>query len=366
MSIIKIIEHVTIYENPIPSLVSRHAYFPGLVNLPSGGLIALFPIGEAFEASMTMYVSQSNDNGRSWMLDGPMHDDFELGLGALKPTLLDDGTLIALGYGFNRNNPEILANPETGGLPNGANYVSFSKNEGCTWTFPEAISLSRPEILETSGPCTQLRNGDIIATGTPFPMWDGTIPSGRKGIVLRSRDSGKSWDDQTVFYDSVSNNISPYETHSCEMQDGRIVIMIWCLDETAGKSLTNHVVVSHDNGFTWSEPIDTSVPAQASNIMYLGDNKLLAVHCQREGDVGLYVHVVDFADDKWNILAKTNIWDKVTSMHIGTLADMGAKLKFGQPSLTQLEDGDILATHWAVENGQGRILTHRIRVNLAD
>ena len=293
-----------------------------------------------------------------------MYEDLKLGPNSLKPPVLRDGTLIALGYGFNSDDPEVFANPKTGGLPDGANYVAFSSDEGRTWSRPTAISLSRPEILEVSGPCIELRNGDLFATGPPFPMWDGTVPSGRQGIVLRSRDKGKIWDDHTVYYKSPNGNISPYETRSCEMQDGRIVIMIWCLDGVAGKSLTNHVVVSHDNGITWSQPIDTGVPGQASNVMYLGGDQLLAIHCQREGDVGLYVHVVDFRDDKWHILAKAKVWDKAPSQHIGRLADMGTGLKFGQSSLLRLGNGDILATHWAIEDGQGRILTHRIRINL--
>jgi hypothetical protein len=98
--------------------------------------------------------------------------------------------------------------------------------------------------------------------------------------------------------------------------------------------------------------------------MYLAGDRLAAIHCQREGDIGLFVHVVDFADDKWRILAKSKIWEGVTSQRVGRIADMGKGLKFGQASLLPLDDGDILAAHWAIEDGQGRILTHRIRIHL--
>ncbi len=365
MSAIEVVEHLNIYDNPIPNLVSRHGYFPGLAKLPSGDLLAMFPMGEAFEAAMTMHVSRSQDQGHTWALEGPMNEGLEprkLAPGGLKPTALSDGTVIALGYGFHRDDPEISINPETGGTLPGENYVSFSSDEGRTWSMPESIPLTQPEILETSGPCVELRNGDLIAAGPPFPMWDGTMPSGRKGFLLRSHDKGKTWDSGTVYYERA--DLWPVECRPCEMQDGRIVMMIWCLNDTAGKSLTNHVVVSHDNGMTWSDPIDTGVPAQASNVMYLGGERLLAIHCQREGDVGLYVYVVDFSDDKWRIVGGEDIWDNAPSAHIGRLADMGLGLKFGQASLLQLDDGEILATHWAIESGQGRILAHRIRVNL--
>jgi hypothetical protein len=49
-------------------------------------------------------------------------------------------------------------------------------------------------------------------------------------------------------------------------------------------------------------------------------------------------------------------------MKVAAYATMGQDLKFGQASLLRLDDGDLLATHWAVEDGQGKILTHRLRV----
>lgn len=361
MSKIKVLGHVTIYDNPIPNLVSRHGYFPGIVKLPNEELLTLFAMGEAFESlMMTICVSRSCDNGKTWTLEGPMYENLKIGPVSFKPTVLSDGTLIAIGYGFCRDNPEIFVNPETGGLPDGANYVSFSQDNGHSWSHPQKITHSHPEILEISGPCIELKNGDIIASGPPFPMWDKTRPSGLQGFILRSRDKGKTWDNKTVYY--KNGNISPYECRQCEMQTGRVVMIIWCLDEVANKNLTNHVVVSKDNGMTFSEPIDTGVSGQASNLMYLGDNQLLVIHCFREGDVGLYVHLVDFKNDEWNIVSKTKIWGNAPSKQIGRLADMGKSLKFGQPTLLQLDNGEILAIHWAIEDGQGRILSHRLQL----
>ena len=89
---------------------------------------------------------------------------------------------------------------------------------------------------------------------------------------------------------------------------------------------------------------------------------LLAIHCYREGDVGLYVSVVDFTDNRWRILETASIWGNAPAMKIGSLKDMGANLRFGQPSLLPLDAGEFLAAHRAIENGQGKILAHRIRV----
>ena len=49
-------------------------------------------------------------------------------------------------------------------------------------------------------------------------------------------------------------------------------------------------------------------------------------------------------------------------MRVAAYATMAVSLKFGQPSLLRLSETEVLATHWAVEDGQGRILTHRLQV----
>lgn len=368
MSAIEVIDHHVVYENPIPQIRSRHGYFPGLVELPSGDLLALFAMGEAMDAAnLTTMVSRSHDQGRTWTLEGPLHEkapEHRFCADGLKPTLLSDGMLIATGYRFHRTHPDdLLANPETDGLREGDDLVSCSRDEGHTWTAPEVIPRTRPELVEASGPCVELRSGTILAAGQLFPLWDGTHPSGYAGGLLRSEDMGKTWDDRALFFADALGTFSPSEPRMCEMQDGRVLILFWTTDHAAGKNLPNHVVVSRDDGRSWSAPIDTGIPAQASNLVCLGGDTLLTIHCHREGETGLYVRTVDFTDDRWRVLDELEIWGNAPSSKVASYADMAKQLRFGQPSLLLLDNDEILATHWAVEDGQGRILTHRLRLN---
>ena len=63
---IELLETHVVYDNPKPMLRSRHGYFPGMVQLPSGELLALLVIGEAFESvDLTTHVARSTDRGRS-------------------------------------------------------------------------------------------------------------------------------------------------------------------------------------------------------------------------------------------------------------------------------------------------------------
>lgn len=369
MSAIEVIDHHVVYDNPMPQIRSRHGYFPGLVKLPSGDLLALFVMGEAMDAAnCTTMVSRSQDEGRTWQMEGPLHEKDEghrFNLDGMKPTVLRDGTLIATGYRFHRDDPdERLANPDTDGLRGGDDLVSFSQDEGRTWSTPRVIARTRPELVEASGPCIELHDGTILVAGSLFPMWDGTHPSGQLGVLLRSRDRGETWDDETVFFADPEKRYTASEPRLCEMQKGRVVALFWTTDHVARKNLHNHVTVSHNGGESWSGAIDTGVSAQASNLMHLGGDMLLAIHCQRERDVGLFVRVVDFANDAWRVVEETSVWGNAPASEVASYAQMALNLKFGQASFLRLENGDILATHWAVEDGQGRILTHRLRVQL--
>ena len=365
MGRIELLSQNVIYDNPIPTLRSRHGFFPGIARTPSGDLVALVSVGEAFESNdHQIQVIRSTDRGRSWAVEGPLHRKAKRGLGSLKPTLLDNGTLIALGYAFYRDDPETLVNPQTGGLPGGDNLVSFSSDEGRTWSLPARMELSRPEMLELAGPCIQLQgSGDLLALGSPLTRWDGTRPSGNVGVVLRSKNRGETWNDKGVYFDHPS--ITPLESRLCQMADGRIVGIVWALDEKRGVALNNHLVVSRDEGKTWSSPIDTGIAAQASNLFPLAGNRLLSIHAHRECEpTGVIVRACALsADNRLTTHAELNLWDRAAAQRVTGFGDMGTKLKFGQPALVALGDGEYLAYHWSIENGQGRILGHRIRVH---
>ncbi|MSU46609.1 MAG: exo-alpha-sialidase [Lacunisphaera sp.] len=362
-------QHV-VYENPKPHVRSRHGYFPGLVQLPTGELLGLFVLGEAFESpNLATYVTRSLDFGRTWQLQGPLYDKSHEKLVSsefMKPQILRDGSLMALGYRFYRPDPEApIADPKTDGCLSGDEVVSFSSDEGRTWTVPKVFPHSTPELVEIPSRCLQLQSGDIVVTGGLFKMPDGTNPSGQFGVLLRSRDNGKSWDDTTRFISSPNRTITAYESHVCEMQPGRLVAICWAFDIRTGKQLPNQVVVSHDHGYTWSDPIDTGHMGQASNLMSLGGERLVSVHCHRGEKVGLYARIIDFTNDQWKVLHETVIWGASSTQRNtdGQQFHVIAKaLRFGQASLLRLNNGEVLVTHWTVEEGQGKILAHRLRL----
>ncbi|MCX6994201.1 MAG: sialidase family protein [Kiritimatiellaeota bacterium] len=369
---VKVLDHHVVYENPMPHLRSRHGYFPGMVQLPSGDLLSLFVIGEAFESVDTItYITRSHDLGRTWQLQGPLYDNSVVGFptcDTMKATVLRDGSLVAIGYRFHRRNPdEAIGNPKTNGVQPADDIVSFSRDEGKSWSVPIVMPKYYPEAIELSGPCLELAPGELLAGGSLFPLWDGSMPSPHKGLLLRSKDQGRTWVDGGPYFTTPANRICPYETRFCRMGDGRLVAIVWAFDQQAGRSLNNHITVSHDDGRKWSAPMDIGVKAQASSLLWWKDEVLLGIHACREGqpeDIGLYLSVVDFSRDRWQMSAWEKIWGRVQPSGGKGFVDLCKTLKFGQPSLLRLANGELLATHWCVEDGQGRILTHRLQVEL--
>ena len=90
---------------------------------------------------------------------------------------------------------------------------------------------------------------------------------------------------------------------------------------------------------------------------------LLSIHAHRENDpVGIFVRLVDFSDNQWSVLDEECIWSGAPAMRVSCYDDMGENLKFGQPAIMQLNDNEFLAYQWAIQNGQGRILAHSLKI----
>lgn len=209
MSAIQVVDRHVIYENPSPNTCGQHGSFPGLVSLGDGELVGLFVLGTDLEAAdATTFVTRSKDHGRTWKLEGPLHRKDAahcFDADALKPTRLPDGRLMAIGYRFHRRDPaEALVNAGTGGVRPGDDLVSFSTDRGLTWSPPARIPRPRPELIEVSGPAVVLSDGSLVAVGSLFPTWEGAHPSGNVGVLLRSGDDGRTWDDGDLFFVDVS------------------------------------------------------------------------------------------------------------------------------------------------------------------
>lgn len=359
-----------IYENPLPQLRAVNSAFPFLCELEDGTLLASHQMGQAFESvDGTSYLSESTDGGVTWskprqMFDKsaetvPLNDNCKI-------TRLPDGSLVALGYRFFREDPELpLGNPDTGGLLSDEIFFSRSFDGGKTWTACQPVPCAWGNHVEASAPITVLTDGSWATPITGFAKWDGTAAGRNCGRLLRSYDQGKTWNDDAVCMAFPGDSVTCFEQRLTELADGTLVVIGWNEDMKTGQRLPNHITFSHDGGKTFSSPVSTGIGGQASFVMALEDTKVLTLHAiRRDTDrPGIYACIADVAGDQWQLLEQECVWEPNTPvLKNARVAEIFAFLKFGQPGAIRLRDGDILVSHWHCEEGVYKTRATRIRL----
>lgn len=356
----------TIYENPAPLLVSRQAVFPGIVQLPDGDLLAMFSIGQAFDAAdMRAYTIRSSDLARNWSEPVRISHDASGAVQeseSFKPLLLADGSLLALGYVFVRPDEMTpIVDPESFEVLPMRNKVNYSRDHGASWIGPQTFAVEGAQ-LELSGPPIQLSSGRVLAAAAPFHLG----AEGHEGWIVASDDAGRTWFRLSTFFREGNGAVAPWECRLAVFEDDRVAALFWAYDNARKVNLNNRLAVSEDGGETFGGSIDTGIRGQASNLMPLGGNNLLTIHCHREAPVGLIVRQLAIEGDQASAVGAWPIFtaDDLASRSENISAQFGS-LKFGQPSLLRVHDGSILAAWWQVENCQYVIKGCWLRPDLA-
>lgn len=362
----KLLYSGTIYENPLPQLRARQSMFPGICRLTDGKILALHHMGQAFEAAdATTFASISEDNGKTWgapiRLFDKESEQIPLSDGC-KPTQLPDGRIIAIGYQFERPDPDLpVGNPETGGLLPDEVFYTISNDGGETWSERIAIPTAWQNSTEASAPIVALNDGSLATPITGFPRWDGSSAGKNCGRVLRSYDGGKTWNDDVICTEFAGDKVTCYEQRMCQLEDGSIIVISWNENTETGERMNNHVTISYDNGKTFSKPIDTGIKGQASSVLALDGDKFLTIHAIRRDtdEPGVYFCIASIKDGKFIPEKFERVWAPnspiLKSKH---MAEIFAFMKFGQPGAVRLPDGKILLAHWVCEDGLYKTITN--------
>ncbi len=356
----------TIYENPKPLLRASNSAFPFLCELPDRRILAAHQIGQAFESvDGATFLSESTDGGKSWSEPRRCFKPTERPTSeSAKVSRLPDGRLIALGYRFFRDDPELtLANPETGGLLDDEVFFSISTDEGKTWEVTQPVGCAWGNHVEASAPITVLHDGSWATPITGFCCWDGKYSAKNCGRLLRSYDGGKNWNDDVICMAFPGDMVTCFEQRMCQLENGTIVVIGWNENLVTGQRYNNHVTFSHDGGKSFSAPVDTGVDGQTASILSIRENCVLTLHSvRRDTDrPGIYACLVDVSGDTFKILEKTLVWEPTTPVvRSKNTSEIFAFLKFGQPGAIRLADGDILMSHWFCEDGMYKTCATRI------
>jgi hypothetical protein len=349
------IETGLVYRNPRPHLQAVHAWHPTLVRLDGGELLAGFDLGQAVESlDYHTCVARSLDGGRTWSSPVPLLHDrcARRATHSVRLGQVSGGMTVGLGGRMYRDNPEE-------GVVNRANlgYVPMdlillcSSDGGQTWQGPDVIEppLIGPSF-EICHRIVELRDGRWLAPLSTWRGWNGYEPNGMKAIALVSHDRGRTWPEYLTVADQYGRGVFSWEQGLTQLADGRLLSVVWCFDEKAGRSLPNRYAISHD-GRTFSSPRENGLVGETAKIITLIDGRVLCLY-RRLDRPGLWANLVRIEGDGWVSTAEIAVWQGPASGMFGKDAagDELSALKFGFPSMVQLSKDEVLTVFWCVED----------------
>jgi len=371
MGSINVIKSGLIYRNPKPHVRSIHAYFPSVVAMANGEMLASVVLAEAFEATdARTNLCRSADNGETWQLEGPLYPGTtnRLTSDASRLTATPEDEVLAYMVRADRSEhpDEGLTNPETLGFVPTELTLLRSGDFGRTWTGPTPITppLAGPSF-ELCSPVTVLRDGRWIIPTLTWPAWDGHCPDGVKMVALVSHDRGETWPDYSDVMRASAGRVYFWESKIVEFPDGRLLAVAWTYDDIASKDRPNHFAISTDSGQTWSPPASTGLMGQTMTPLLLDDDRILCVY-RRMDKPGLWANLSHLNGHRWVNDGDEPMWGTQASRLTATSENMAHNfnvLRFGAPCLTRLDDGTIFVAFWCYEDCVSVIRWFKIAVD---
>jgi sialidase-1 len=368
---IKCVSTGLIYRNSKPHVSSVQAYFPSVVLMANGELLATLVLGAAFESpDCRTNVARSIDNGKTWQLEGPIYVGTRerLTSDASRITSLPDGEIVAFMVRADRaaHPGEGLTNPENLGFVPAELLILRSNDFGHSWTEPQPLTppLVGPSF-ELCSPITPLTDGRWLLPTHTWHGWDGHCPNGLKMVAFVSHDRGQTWPEYVDVMADPEQRLLYWESKIVEFQDGRLLAAAWAYDRVAAQDLPNQYAISHDGGATWSPPRSTGLQGQTLTPFLIDDERVLCMY-RRMDEPGLWANLSHLENDEWVNDASEPLWGAQTAGLTGTSGNMSENfqvLRFGAPCIMRLPDGMLFVAFWCYEDCVSNIRWFKLQID---
>lgn len=312
-------------------------------------------------------ISRSSDGGATWREQGLIwphlqHTYSIFGSVSQAP----DRTLFFFGSRTPIDEPgEAFWCESTHGLKPNELVWAKTVDDGATWSEPKVVPMLIPGSAEVPGPLCITRKDRWVCCYSPYNTFDPKVMVERNQVVcLSSRDHGKTWVHTAMLRFPDRNSVAA-EAWVIELADGRLLGAAWHSNETLGANQPNAYALSQDGGLTWSLTASTGILGQSSALAALPDGRAIFVYNQRQnGEVGVWLAVVRPTETDFGVEANAIIWHAHTATQNGTSRDFKdwTDFSFGEPSITVLPDGTLLATLWYVQDGTAAIRYVKLRM----
>jgi len=347
-----------LYKNPKPHVRSIHGYFPSVAVLPDEQMLAVYTLGEAFEAvNLHTHVARSRDGGQTWQDEGRLCPETtdRVTSDFARVVVTPDGQLIANVLRTDRSEhlDQGLSNPENMGFVPTELLLTRSSDLGHTWSEPAVVipPLTGCEF-EMCSPITILRDGRWLWPTSLWRDWQGNLPHGYQMVALESHDEGQTWPDYQSVMRSPNDQVLYWESKIIELDDERLLAVAWCYDETTRQDLPNQYALSSDGGRTWSPHRSTELAGQTLTPLRLRDGRILNVY-RRMDRPGLWACVSHIDGERWVNEGDQPLWGHTSVQGTTNTGDNMVEnfntLRFGAPSLVQLPSGRVYCAFWCYE-----------------
>lgn len=246
-------------------------------------------------------------------------------------------------------------------------YVVKSHDRGRTWSDMTPVNVVPLTHAGTRLGCWLMPSGSILMG--VYGRIRGYEEEGEhettRSALMRSDDNGENWEYySTLAYDPASI-INFEEPALLRLKDGRLVCFLRVEVSPSGDSKHLAMVVSEDEGFSWTPPKFTNIWGYPAELTLLQDGRYLMVYGYRRPPYGVR-GVVSEDGIHWDVKNEFVIRSGGVPGHheedqpASTMMDptSGRKIKggidwrnpgiyqhIGYPSVCQLKDGTILAAY---------------------
>lgn len=348
----------------------RVAAGPRLARLPNGELLCSCMLQDKLgQNDFVPMLFRSRDAGKSWQELGPIWPHLEKQWSIFANISHDEhGRLFLFGSRTPIDQPgEPFWSDATQGLKQNELFWSVSHDGGQIWTNPHPIAMPIPGAAEAPGAMQVLKSGRWIAPYSPYNTFDPKLDVDRgQTVVVYSDDEGKTW-GHTSMIRFAEPDSSSAEAWLVEMTPNRLVGTAWHIDLAGTADYPDAFAVSSDGGSTWSPTRSTGIQGQSTALAKLADDRALFIYNQRKhGEIGVWLAVVRPTETEFNTDLNALIWKAPTRTRSGTSGDHAqwTDFSFGEPAITALDDGTLVAVLWCIQpDGRG---IRFVRLRIAD
>lgn len=355
MAHLEVLEHSTIYRNPVANKVSEYVAFPAICALPDETLLCLCHHGSARESDdATVKVHRSTDGGRSWECTGPL------------PSLpgKDGGPpRVAGGFGVTKEG-EVLAWAGCGRGDDDdddeGTIYSVRSRDGARWQEPTAFDVGAYPAFYLCMNLATLPDSTLVLPGEAPGGKAPSVPEDHwAGLVSRSTDGGRTWEPVQAAH--ISKNPFYMDLRVTTLADGRVLGVYWTHDMEKDCGLNVHTTHSDDAGRTWSEPRDAGFWGQVTDVCGLQSGRVIAVTNHRREPLGIRAVLSEDGGVTFDETNHLELWG-VEPARVRSAPVLAPKrdvienvmhsyhhFTFGTPSVTQLADGTIAVAFYVTE-----------------